>query len=140
MPKYKFHTLQVNPKKPFVGGPSARGQTLGAGVEALHAAVSWLGGLGLAWRISQEFKRLEPQVQKAMPRDGGVLVCIGVKEWEHHDAAGAKARMFLNMHIAGAGKRPDQILDRYLKQPRIVQGAPRGWVRKDEFIWVTPAD
>jgi hypothetical protein len=140
MPQYKYQTLKVKSTMPFKGGPSTKGQAVGASVELLHKAVVGLGSLGLGWRINQEIEKLEPEIRKAMPRNGGVLICVGVKEWEHADPVGAKARMFLNMHVAGAGSRPDQVVKQYLARPRMVQAAPKGWVRVDEFIWVTPGN
>ena len=137
MSKYKYQTVQVSPRAMAVGGPSARGQAVGAGVELFHQGVIALGGWLLSNRIDRELKDLQPEIDKVMPDKGGVLVCVGLQEWEIPDATGTKAQMFLSIHVAGSGPDMRSVLMRYLEQPRLVQGTPSGWVRVDKYVWVT---
>jgi hypothetical protein len=137
MSDYQYQTIQVDRRPMAVGGPSARGQAVGAGVELLHQLSISLGNMALSWRVKRELENLQPRIDAQMPETGGVLVCVGLQEWARPDPTGHKARTFLSIHVAGSGPDMPTVLQRYRDQPRIVQGPPRGWVRVDQFVWVT---
>ena len=137
MGDYSYQTLQIDNRVPPTGGPSARGQGVGAGVKLLHKASVALNQLAVSVRVNRELQRLSPEIDRLMPRSGGVLVCVGTQEWERPDPTGSRAQMFMELHIAGAGADPGTVLRAYQAQPRLVQGPPQGWRRRDVFIWVT---
>lgn len=132
-----YQTLQIDDRLPLSGGPSSKGQAIGAGVKLLHKCAVALNDWSISYRVNQELKKISSTIMEKMPRGGGVLVCVGLQEWEYPDPTGTRAKMFLSIHIAGSGNDPVFILNRYLSQPQIVQGAPKGWRRRDLFIWVT---
>jgi len=106
-------------------------------VELSHKATVALNGWAVQYRVNKELDKLKAEIEKKMPAKGGVLVCVGIQEWEMPDAAGAKAQSFLSIHIAGFGTDYNSVLQHYQSQPSLLQGAPKGWLRKDVFIWAT---
>jgi hypothetical protein len=139
MPDFTYQTLQMEDRTPFVGGPSAEGEAIGAGIKLLQKASVALNSWAVSWRVNREIEARAAQIKRQMPARGGVLLCIGIQEWEAPDPAGVRAQSFLSLHIVGSGPDPVSLLNRYQMQPQLVQGAPKGWRRKDCFIWVTPS-
>ena len=137
MPDFIYQTVQVEKSVPPTGGPSASGRALGAGVKLVHAASKALNEWAVSSRVEREIEARRAEIERQMPAAGGLLLCIGMQEWETPDATGTRARSFLSLHIVGGGLNPRSLLERYLSQPQLVQGAPGGWRRRDEFVWVT---
>lgn len=142
MSEFAYQTIQVQLRAPMQAGPTTRGQAVGAGVKLLHKSMVALNRMSVSWRVNRELEKLAPQIRRAMPPicPSGVLVVVGIQEWAAPDATGTRAQTFLSIHIGGAGADPNVVLRLYLAQSRMVQGAARGWRRRDEYLWVTPAD
>lgn len=117
--------------------PTAVGQQVGAGVQLLQQGVLLLNNLGLSRRVNRELVARAKEIRASIPQGGGVLVCVGIQEWEHADPTGARAKEFLTLVIAGSGYDPTAVLRGYVMAPHLRQGAPRGWVRRDVYLWVT---
>jgi len=122
---------------PRSAGPSSAGVAIGAGVKLLQKAMIALNGWAVAHRTNAEIKNLETKIRQLMPKGGGVMLCVGIQEWEMPDPTGARAQSFLSLHIVDAGTSPATILKKYLHQARLTQGAAKGWKRKDVYLWVT---
>lgn len=143
----RYQTIQVQNRPITAGAPSAGGLAVGAGVKLLHKASQALNGSAVKSRVNSEIEKLKPQINTALDRleqqhrqslkDAGVLLVVGIQEWERPDATGARAQMFLSIHIGGVGTSPADVIRAYNNQPRLVQGPARGWVRKDDYIWVS---
>jgi hypothetical protein len=143
----KFQTLQVSNRLPPAGGPSARGAAVAAGVELLHSASIRLNMWSVTYRVNKELEKLAPKIEQAMlnyealnknpPATTGVLVVVGLKEWEHPDPTGTRAQGYLNMHIGGVGDNFRTVVGRYLSIPGFVQDAPKGWRRETAYVWAT---
>lgn len=142
MSELLYHTVQVDmralrAKWSRRSGPSARGTGVGAAAELLQKAIVKLGGMALDHRIKKELEKIEPKVERVMPAAGGVLVRVTTKEWKYPDPTGAKAKGFLGVGIAETGRTPQDAIRKWYLTPRLMQGAPKGWVAKDKFLWVT---
>lgn len=149
MSDLRYQTLQVPRGFSAPGGPSARGNAVGAGVKLLHKAMKALNGWAVSWRVNKELEEKRPQIEAAIGRveerlqqsrpDAGVLVVVGLQEWAIPDPTGTRAQSFLSLHLAGSGIQPDKVLRDYVSRPQLVQGAAKGWRRKEVFIWATRA-
>lgn len=142
MGKFLYHTVQVDMKALRArwsnpSGPSARGKALGGVADLFNKAMVKLGGISLDHRINKELEKLQPAIDKAMPAIGGVLVRVTTKQWKIPDFTGHKVKAFLDAGIAGTGRTPQDALRTWYLRPRLLQGAPRGWVPSDRFVWVT---
>jgi hypothetical protein len=138
MADFMYQTLQVDNEEIPAYGPSACGLAVGGGVKLFAAFSVALNGWAVSHRVNQELDRLAPEIQRQMPRNGGVLVCVGIQEWDTPDPTGFRAQTFLSLHIAGSGQTPETVVQQYVRQPRMVQGAPKGFRRRDVFVWVRP--
>jgi hypothetical protein len=137
MPDFQYQTLQVENRAPFRGGPSASGLAFAAGVKLLHKASKALNEWAVSWRVNREIEAREAEIKRQMPPGGGVLICVGMQEWDTPDPTGSRAQSFLSLHIVGGGRDPVTLLRRYQMQPQLVLGAPKDWRRRDVFVWVT---
>ncbi len=138
----QYRTVKVNmralrAKWSGKAGPSAKGSGVGAAAELLQKAVIQLGEFSLGYRIKKELEKLEPDIERAMPKTGGVLVRVTVKQWKQQDPTGAKAKAFMGAGIATTGATPQAAFRKWYSQPRLLQNAPKGWVTSDQFVWVT---
>lgn len=128
-------------------GPSLRGQALGSAVKLFHDVAIASNNAALSYRIKAELGKLEKTILSQMGvaeqnrqqsiGNLGVLVVVGIQEWEFADPTGTKARTFLSMHTGGVGTNFKEVLESYIRTPSIVQGVPRGWLRKEMYLWVT---
>src|SRR4051794_38557352 len=66
---------------PVVSGPSP----WGAGVKLAASLLGWLSDVGLKANINSKIDELKPEIDKAMPAKGGVLIVIGIQQWERPD-------------------------------------------------------
>lgn len=142
MSKFLYRTVKIDmralqAKWSRRAGPSAKGSGVGAGVQLLQKGLIKLGELGLAHRTKRELEKLEPDIEKAMPKTGGVLVRVTTKQWKHPDPTGARAKGFMGASIAVTGPTPQAAIRKWYSRPRFLQGAPEGWVKSDQFLWVT---
>lgn len=139
-----FQTIQPT-RAPTPNAPSADG--VGAGVKLLHKASKALNGWAVEWRVNQEIDKLRPRIEAAIAEvdkrfhqtrpDAGALLVVGIQEWERPDPTGTRAQTFLSLGIAGSGTSAPEVMRRYRSQPQLVAGAPAGWRRREQFIWVT---
>jgi hypothetical protein len=139
MAEFFYQTLQVENRLPQSGGPSTGGQAVAAGVKLLHKASKAMNEWAVSWRVNREIEARAAEINRVMPPNGGVLLCVGTQEWEQPDFTGSRAQSFLSLHVVGGGSDPVALLNRYLSQPQLVQGAPKGWRRRDAYVWVTRA-
>lgn len=137
MSNFVYQTVQVEGSAPFRGGPTVRETGWAAGAKLLQKSIVAINGWAITARINSEIQSRAKQIEAQMPPGGGVLLCVGLQEWERPDPTGAKARSFLSLHIVGGGQDPKALLQAYFKTPRLEAGAPTGWRRRDEFVWVT---
>lgn len=142
MGKFLYHTVQVDMKGLRAkwsnpSGSSAKGKALGAAADLFNKAMVKLGDMSLDHRINKELEKLQPSIEKAMPAAGGVLVRVTTQQWKVPDFTGHKAKAFLEAGIAGSGRTPQDALRKWYLRPRLLQGAPSGWVPSDKFIWIT---
>ena len=70
-----------------------------------------------------------------MPVKGGVLIVIGIQQSVQPDVDGNYIRWVLDGYIGGTGTTPKEAMEKYLSKERMEQGASRGFVRRDVYLW-----
>ena len=137
MSQLNYQTIQVETRAVPSGPDRTKADGVAAGVKLLHKASVALNSFAISYRVNKELEALKPAIEKVMPSQGGVLVVVGIQEWATADFTGNKARSFMGLFIAGSGSSPESVFKRYRSTPSMVQGAPAGWVRMEEYVWVT---
>ena len=137
MSRFQYQTVQVSGNNiVHVGGPSSRGQNVGAVAEGLLAAVQGVQDWAVRRQANQAVESLRPSINE-MLRTGsaGVLICVATESRER--PGGAVERNFRTAFIAGSGRNPREALNEFLYGPRMWQTPPPGFTRRETFIWVT---
>lgn len=121
--KFKYQTIQVQNRIPFVAGRYARG-TKGA-VRLLHAAMDTINDFTIALAVNRELNKKIKSIERVMEDfetrigqcrfDTGVLIVIGFQEWRQPDSTGMKARLFLSLHIGGVGTNLQRVYQKISK-------------------------
>jgi hypothetical protein len=119
---------------------SPRGRTMSNVANWLANFMEGANRWSVERRVASEINRLRPEIRRTMPAGGGVLLVITTARPEVPDPAGPNARLFLGVHVGGSGTDFSESRKRYLEEPGISVGAPRGWVTEREFRWVTNAN
>lgn len=93
--------------------------------------------LPVGGRLGMELRVLQPRIQTKMPIRGGVMVRVGIHEAENPDDDGRPRQKFINIDVVGSGPVPS--LAAFSAMPLLpdLPSAPRGWVARSLFIWVT---
>lgn len=88
---------------------------------------------------TKEIKKIEPQIIKQLTPfpSHGCLIVVGIKEWAIPDPTGTRAQAFLSLYIGGSGLNYNVVLKNHFSVPRMSQGAPKGWRRKEKYVWAT---
>lgn len=107
----------------------------GAGVKLAASFLGWISDQGLKSNINAKIDELKPQIDKAMPANGGVLIVIGIQQSVQPDVNGNYVRSVLDGYIGGAGTTPKSTMDKYLGQDRLETGAAKGFVRRNVYFW-----
>jgi hypothetical protein len=95
---------------PVAPGPDA----WGAGAKLAAAAMTWLADQALKTSIHRAVADLQPNIDKAMPALGGVLIVVGIQQSLQPDVNGQYAPTVLEAHVGGAGARPKETLEKYI--------------------------
>ena len=101
------------------------------------SVLAWVADQGVAHRIDQEVARLRPEIDSAMPREGGVLIVVGIQESSVPDDTGFRHPTVLEAYVGGSGRSAQEAVNRFLSTDRIDRGAAKGFVRRDSFLWIT---
>ena len=145
MSKFFFQTLQV-PRTFTMHGKKGAGNAVGGAVKLLHKSIKALNSWAVQYRVNQELKKHEDKIEAELAKvesslnsgkQPGVLLAIGLMEWEAPDPTGTRAKAFVYMHIAGSGISPERVLQKYRSVSNLVPGVPRGWRPLTNFVWVT---
>ncbi|MEI6244093.1 MAG: hypothetical protein WCQ64_03515 [Acidobacteriota bacterium] len=117
---------------------SSDGDAWGAGIRLAARLLDWLGDVGLKLRVDDELAALQPQINAAMPRAGGVLVVVGIQESDP-DPTGRRLRSFIDAYVAATGQTPGEAFEVFRSADRLDQGTPPGFIRRDSLMWITKA-
>ena len=109
----------------------------GNAVTLAPSVLAWVADKGLALRVDQEVARLRGEIDKAMPRDGGVLIVVGIQESRVPDDNGFRHPTVLEAYVGGSGRSAQEAVNRFLSSDRLDRGAANGYVRRDSFLWIT---
>jgi hypothetical protein len=105
------------------------------GVKLAASFLGWLADQGVKSNINAKLAELKPEIDKAMPANGGVLIIIGVQQSEQPDNNGNYARSVLDGYVWGSGPTPKGAMDKYLKEDRLETGPAKGFVRRNVYFW-----
>jgi hypothetical protein len=105
------------------------------GVKLAAILLGWVSDYGLRSSIDSKISELKPKIDAAMPVKGGVLIVIGISQSAQPDALGNYARWVLDGYIGGTGTTPKEAMEKYLSKDRLEQGASRGFVRRNVYLW-----
>ena len=143
--KFTYQTLQVANQSPFVGGPTSQGSRVQGGVKLLYTATKALSGFSFSWRINHEIEKKKSEMLQVIQTyeasigqsraDVGVLVIVGYQE--STNSMGDKIQYFIDVVIGAAGVNAADVYRSFIARPRFVQGAPKGWTRKETYTWAT---
>lgn len=67
----------------------------------------------------------------------GTLVIITIQEWETPDFNGMRARSLLAINTQEGATQPEA-LNKCLRTPQLLQGAPKGWRTYEQYAWIPP--
>jgi hypothetical protein len=102
----------------------------GAVVEGAVDLLAWAAN---RYRLQNALKKLEPNIQKIMPKDGGVLVLIVY--------CAAMSKLFQSAYVVRAGYDATQTYSSYQelisRTGTVSTACPEGWVRSEEYLWIT---
>ena len=107
----------------------------GGGVKLAAPLLGWVSDYGLRSDINSKISELKPKIDAAMPVKGGVLIVIGIQQSVQPDLDGNYVRWVLDGYIGGTGTTPKEAMEKYLSKDRVEQGASRGFVRRDVYLW-----
>ena len=116
---------------PVVPGASPWGE----GVKLAAIPLDWVSDYGLRTNIDSKISELKPKIDAAMPTKGGVLIVIGISQSAQPGALGNYVRWVLDGYIGGTGTTPKEAMEKYLTKDRQEQGASRGFVRRNVYLW-----
>jgi hypothetical protein len=109
----------------------------GNAVTLAPSVLAWVADKGLALRVDQEVARLRGEIDAAMPRDGGVLIVVGIQESSIPDDNGFRHPTLLEAYVATSGRSAQEAVQRFLNSDRLDRGPAKGFVRRDTFLWIT---
>jgi hypothetical protein len=130
--------IQVLTPKSRVGrvaGNQAAAAMIGV---ALGGLAQWLGGIGIERKIRTEIETTHAkQIEAITARGEGVLLIIGLMEWETPNDLGMRSRSFLSVNVQG-GSTKQAAIEQWQMIPRLLQGAPKGWRVITQYAWLPP--
>jgi len=135
MSRFQYQTIQVSRDRVVhAGGPSHRGELVGAAAEMALMAMQALQDWAVRRQVDQAVRGLGPAISQMLRQDAGVLICVVVEEGRRGEAI---IRNFRAAFIAGSGQNSQEALNEFLYGPRLWQTPPPGFLRRESFIWVT---
>ena len=120
-----------------ISTPNIKAQGVGSAADIFHSLARIINRSKVRWDIEDAIEDLMPKINELMPDSllDGVLVCVGIAEWERADLQQFKGHYLLDVYIVGAGKTPSEAIKK--QHPAWLRGAPKGWKRIDRYIWLT---
>lgn len=119
-------------------------EAIGGAVDVFSGLMQGLMDRSIQYRIQTSYKKLKPQIRQQMPRQGGVLLVVGVALPRAGELPSVPTQKeFLGMFIAGAGQNAEAVWSRYLNtRPIPLVNRPRNvnMYRKEYYYWIRPAD
>ena len=91
----------------------------------------------IATPLEHELRLLRPRIEAMIPSAGGVIIRIGVHEAKVRQPEALREQRLVCVEIAGTGQVAKLAAIVALPQLRPIKRAPRGWVSKVLYLWVT---
>ena len=91
----------------------------------------------IATPLERELRLMRPRIAAMIPSAGGVILRIGVHEAKVRAPERLREQRLVSVEIVGTGSVPKLAAFVALPQLRPIKRAPRGWVGKVLYLWVT---
>ena len=106
--------------------------------QLLGSAIQSIGDIGIRRNIQQQLATTHATtIERYLAQGDGVLVIIRMQEWATPDFNGMRARSLLDVHVVG-GRDEATALAKW-RQPKYLQGPPKGWRTYEEYAWIDPS-
>ncbi len=106
--------------------------------QMIGAALQSLGDIGIRRQVQKEVETTHAAyIARAQERGMGTLVIITLQEWETPDFNGMRARSLLAVYTQEGATQPEA-LNKWLRTPQLLQGAPKGWRTYEQYAWIPP--
>jgi hypothetical protein len=104
----------------------------------LESMLMTIGDMGINRQVRRELQsRYGSAIARYLSQGQGVLVIIGLAQWQQEDFNGFKGRMFLTVNIQ-PGPTAEAAMRSWHSQPHLLPGAPAGYEAIDEYSWIDP--
>src|SRR5262245_27341705 len=91
----------------------------------------------IATTLDHELRLLRPRIEAVLPPRGGLILRIGIHEAKVRQPESLVEQRLVGVEIAGAGRVPKLAAVVALPRLQPIKRAPRGWVSKALYLWVT---
>lgn len=133
-----FHEMTISkPPRRKRSGVAALMMAPGPAVSLTRCVGSPFSKTPIATTLDHELRLLRPRIEAAIPPRGGLIIRIGVHEAKARKPESLADQRLVGVEIAGTGQVAK--LAAFVALPRLqpVKRAPRGWVSKALYLWVT---
>jgi len=97
-----------------------------------------IGDIGIERQARDELRTKHSAVIAGYLANGqGVLVIVSLAQWQQPDFNGMRARRFLGVYIR-PGASSAAVLKSWKDTPQLLQAAPEGWDRYENYSWIAP--
>jgi hypothetical protein len=133
-----FHemTISTPPRRPRTG-VAALMATPGPAVALTKCVGSPFSTTPIATTLDHELRLLRPRIEAVIPLRGGLMIRIGIHEAKVRKPESLVEQRLVGVEIVGTGQVAK--LAAFIALPHLqpIKRAPRGWVSKALYLWVT---
>jgi hypothetical protein len=129
-------TISKPPQRPRTGVASLM-MPPGPSVALTKCLAGPFAEMAIATPLEHELRLLRPRIEGVMPSSGGVIIRIGVHEAKIREPEMPREQRLICVDIAGTGQVAKLAAFVALPQLHPIKRAPRGWIGKVLYLWVT---
>jgi hypothetical protein len=133
-----FHEMSIGkPQRRPRSGMGALMIAPGPSVFLTRCTAGPFAKMPIATSLDHELRLLRPRIEAAIPSRGGLMIRVGVHESKVHEPETPMQQRLIGVEIAGTGSVAKLAAFVALPRLRPIKRAPRGWVSKALYLWVT---
>ena len=129
-------TISKPPRRPRTGAASLM-MAPGPSVALTKCIEGPFAKMPIATPLERELRLMRPRIAAMIPSAGGAILRIGVHEAKVREPERLSEQRLVSVEIVGTGFVPKLAAFVALPQLRPIKRAPRGWVGKVLYLWVT---